>query len=107
MHRDQFDLVARFLAQGASRRTVAQLAAMLIAPLAGLSSKLDIVEGAERKGHKRRRGKQDQHDARLQAEKKKKKKKKCKPPTVKCGKTCIDTRSDRANCGSCGKACAA
>ncbi len=104
MHRDQFDRVARSLARNSSRRRVAQLAAMLIAPLAGLVSEPDSAEGAKRK---RRRGKQHQHDAQLQSEKKKTKKKKCKPPTVKCGKTCIDTRSDRANCGSCGKVCAA
>jgi hypothetical protein len=37
--------------------------------------------------------------------KKKKKKKKCKKPKRKCGKKCLDVRSDPNNCGACGNRC--
>lgn len=36
-----------------------------------------------------------------------KRKKKCKPPKRKCGKRCVTVLTDAANCGSCGRACAA
>ncbi len=31
----------------------------------------------------------------------------CSAPTVLCGSDCVDTSSDAANCGACGRACAA
>ncbi|MFT4039122.1 MAG: hypothetical protein QM692_13130 [Thermomicrobiales bacterium] len=36
-----------------------------------------------------------------------KKKKKCKPPKRRCGKRCLAVQTDPANCGDCGRACAA
>lgn len=35
------------------------------------------------------------------------KRKKCKPPLTRCGKACVDTRQDSANCGACGIVCQA
>lgn len=35
----------------------------------------------------------------------KKKKKKCKAGTIKCGKSCVDPRTNALNCGGCGTRC--
>lgn len=45
--------------------------------------------------------------ASVEARRKKRKKKTCKPPARKCGKLCLEVLSDPANCGSCGRVCAA
>jgi hypothetical protein len=37
----------------------------------------------------------------------KKKKKKCKRGTTRCGKTCVNLKTDARNCGSCGTVCGA
>ena len=112
MDPSRFDGLARGIASFTSRRTtLAGLLAGLAVPLLG--------EG-ESEARKQRNKRRHDHDHRhvadkkqgharhgVDAEKKKKKKKKCKPPTTKCGKTCVNTATDRANCGACGKACAA
>ena len=35
------------------------------------------------------------------------KKKKCKKPKAKCGKACVNRKTDARHCGACGNACAA
>jgi hypothetical protein len=43
--------------------------------------------------------------AKRKKKKKKKKRKKCRGGTVKCGNACVNTATDRQNCGACGKRC--
>ena len=108
MDANRFDHLARVLAVAGSRRaTLAALLTGLAAPLLG-----DDGAAAGRRRHPRHhtRGHRDRHrdpSPSAVAAEKKKKKKKCKGGKTKCGKKCIDTKTDAANCGGCARPCAA
>ncbi len=100
MDGSRFDHLAR---RWATRRT------MLGGLLAGLAG---FVGGDVEAGKKRKRKHNGDHtDARKREQhaavlaEKKKKKKKCKGGTVKCGKVCVNARTDALNCGGCGHRC--
>jgi hypothetical protein len=83
MDDQRFDELAHFLGRGVSRRGVLGLLAsgLALTPLAAIDA-----------------------DAR---KRKKKKPKKCTGETTRCGKRCVDTRTDPDNCGACGTSCGA
>ena len=93
MDASHFDHLARHLAGSTSRRgTLIGLVGGLLAPLVSggeTEAKGSLALHIEKKKRKR------------------KKKKRCTGGTTRCGKRCVDTRSDPANRGGCGRACAA
>lgn len=93
MDNERFDQMIRHLARGASRReTLIGLAGGLLVPLASW-------------GEAAARGSAALHAA--QKKRKRSTKKRCKGGKTRCGKRCVDTRSDAANCGGCRRACTA
>ena len=110
MDPSRFDGLARGIARLTSRRTtLAGLLAGLAVPLLGeADAGARTQRGKHQQQHRHDADKSPGHAGRqVDAEKKKKKKKKCKGGTVKCGKICVNSATDRANCGACGKVCAA
>jgi hypothetical protein len=83
MRQSRFDLFTRTLATS-SRRSL--LGAAVAAALA-------IVAGP------------DEADARRKKRKKRKRGKKCRKGTIKCGKTCVNPKTNALHCGRCGNAC--
>ena len=111
MDANRFDRLARVLGVAGSRRaTLSALVTALSAPLLG-DDDAEAGRRRRKRGHDRdRRGRRhDRSRSTVEAEKKKKKKKKkgCPGGKTKCGKKCVDTKADAANCGGCGRACAA
>lgn len=76
MEPTRLDAVARRLG---SRRTVLASAALIVA--AGLVQASDVAEG------------------------RRKRRKICKLEAIRCGKKCVDPRTDARHCGGCGKPC--
>ena len=115
MDPSRFDGLARGLAGFATRRgALAGLLAGLALPLLGdVADARKQQRNSRRKRHKHGHGHERNHRAdehlpdHAVAAEKKKKKKKCKGGAVKCGKLCVAAATDRANCGACGRTCAA
>ena len=104
MDPSRFDGLARGIARLTSRRTtLAGLLAGLAVPLLGeADAGARTQRGKHQQQHRHDADKSPGHAGRqVDAEKKKKKKKKCKGGTVKCGKICVNSATDRANCGAC------
>lgn len=88
MDAQQFDRLTRYLAGRLPRRRLATVFAMvapwlIAAPLPGAEAK------------KKRRKRQN------------KKKKKCRKGKSKCGKKCVNTKTNALHCGGCGRRCGA
>lgn len=80
----RFDHLTRDITlSGATRRGLISALALLVRPADGLA------RAAAAKGRRS----------------KKKKPKKCKPGTIKCGKTCVNPKTNALHCGGCGTRC--
>jgi hypothetical protein len=103
----QFDEITRDFLIPTRRSVIAAAATAVLTALLGSNAADDALsKRKQRKAKNKKQKPQEKHDPnRVQASAKKKKKKACKGGKTRCGKRCVDLRTNSAHCGACGNGC--
>jgi hypothetical protein len=107
----QFDEITRDFLIPTRRSVIAAAATAVLTALIGRGAADDTLARRKQRKANHKKPKQKPHQKhesdRVQASAKKTKKKRCKGGRSRCGKRCVDLKTDPAHCGACGNGCGA